>query len=693
MRGGINNMKIVTSANSGEWIKIAVEGVQSIIRSNQYGRKFFTLYGNTFPIKDRLSQLGFKFFKGTWGKAVDTIDDNIKNELEGMGIDVTPLDLVLDVPQEKEPATPLSEVPSEKTAVEKTEVEKELDRMKDGVTMAMKQEGGEKVKGLLGFVDRMIERVAQMTDEASQSDFVKNFLEFAARFHDYSFHNQMLIWVQKPSATYVKGFKQWMELGREVKNWDNGIVIIAPMFKKMKYSPEELAGKTQDQINAMPQQRVFFSGVSVYDVSDTQPIANWEKMKGKKPFEPPKLKTEPNEAMEEITALVNSVTDWAKEKNIDVDFEKMNEDLGGYSAGGKIRVNDSFQGINLFSTMIHECAHEVLHWVEAKDGKKSRPAGQPESRQSKEIDAETTAYIVLKHYGFESKDAPNYLALWKAKGEDIKARRENIRKSVQAIIEGIDSKIKANVVEAGNRLKFKISKSQWKQMGKKAGWNLTKKEMFNAVDSLVPLQKHIVKCEECGDVIPNYFKPDDPIYYESPEQRRDRYRILCNKCRYPKHPEVSDRGGSGHYHSTDDLSGASSSWDNVVRLYEGSVSGKTIKISKSQWKQMGKKAGWLDDAVKSPRMMPGQTPYTEEEVQKLNKMVGDASMGDPGEEKEDDLASKRRIVRVTFDDGDVIQTPINGNKKEIEDYYLKQEPTDTWNEKRTHKPVKVEFLD
>lgn len=478
-------MRIITYANCEDWTKLLkvaqTEGVQSIVRKNQYGREFFTLYGNTFPIKDKLSQLGFKFFKGTWGKPVDSIDDKIKNGLVGLGVDISPLSITPDVnvPQEVAPGQ-AQQVQEVAPQAEKTMVEKELERMKDGVDMAMKESGSERMKGLLSFVDRMIERVAQMTDETAQSDFIKNFLAFAARFHDYSFHNQMLIWVQKPSAQYVKGFKQWIELGREVVNWDNGITIIAPMYKKIEHAPEDFAGKSQDEVNAMNEQRrVYFGAVSVYDVSDTRIIPNWEKTKGKPAFEPPKLKTNPNEDIEEVTVLVNACMDWAKEKNIDVSSEKMGEEMGGYSAGGKIRLNDAYRGVNMFSTMVHESAHEILHWVEKEGakGEKMRPDKQ-ESRQSKEIDAEATAYIVLKHYGFETVDAPKYLALWKAKGEDIKARRDNIRKAVSIIIDGIDSKIKANTaVEAKNKMKIKISKTTWEDAGKKAGWYKTAQDL------------------------------------------------------------------------------------------------------------------------------------------------------------------------------------------------------------------------
>ena len=285
-------MKIFTSSTQFDWFKVAseAEGVQSVIRENQYGKKFFTLYGNTFPIKDKLKDMGFRFFKGTWGIAVEAMNDAIKNQLTGLGVDIS----LLSMQPEPTPAIPVTptdvqpvsgEVPAEtepkkpeKPEEAPSEVTKELQNMKFGVDLAMKEKGSEKIKGLMSFVERMIERVAQMTDEAAKSEFVKSFMQFAAKFHGYSFHNQMLIWVQNPQATYVKGFKQWMELGREVTNWDKGINIIAPMSKKVMVEGEPTSNGAPGEAQQVT--RRFFGTVQVYDIGDTQPIPGWEKMKG-----------------------------------------------------------------------------------------------------------------------------------------------------------------------------------------------------------------------------------------------------------------------------------------------------------------------------------------------------------------------------------------------------------------------------
>jgi hypothetical protein len=143
-----------------------------------------------------------------------------------------------------------------------------------------------------------------------------------------------------------------------------------------------------------------------------------------------------------------------------------------------------------------------------------------------------------------------------------------------------------------------------------------------------------------------------------------------------------------------------------------------IKLSKSQWEQAGRTAGWIKEAgpydttsgysgkdlyhdiqrnnkaiPKSNGMMPGQTPYTDEEKEKLAKLISDAAKGDPGEQgEESDPYKKMRHIKVTFDDGEVLETQINGTRKEVTDYYTKNQFVKA-DEVTMQRGVKVEFLD
>ena len=126
------------------------------------------------------------------------------------------------------------------------------------------------------------------------------------------------------------------------------------------------------------------------------------------------------------------------------------------------------------------------------------------------------------------------------------------------------------------------------------------------------------------------------------------------------------------------------------------ASGKSkIKMSKKEWSDIGKKAGWMKKAQFEENMMPGQTSYTNDERDKLHGMVGDAAtaIDQIGEEEldNDDNVSRRRTVKVHLSDGDIITTGINGTKQEIEDYYKNNEFV-AEDEVTMRSGVQVEFL-
>lgn len=84
----------------------------------------------------------------------------------------------------------------------------------------------------------------------------------------YSFGNQLLIALQNPDATYVAGFRAFLDLGRCVRKGEHGMRIHAPMPPRKKENGDEDG-----------RQPVRFRSVAVFDVSqtdvlpDTEPVA------------------------------------------------------------------------------------------------------------------------------------------------------------------------------------------------------------------------------------------------------------------------------------------------------------------------------------------------------------------------------------------------------------------------------------
>lgn len=78
--------------------------------------------------------------------------------------------------------------------------------------------------------------------QQGKSERLAGYLEFSARFRKYSLHNQFLIYLQCPQATFVAGYRKWQEMGYQVGRGKKGLPIHAPRFGE-KQVPERYGTK------------------------------------------------------------------------------------------------------------------------------------------------------------------------------------------------------------------------------------------------------------------------------------------------------------------------------------------------------------------------------------------------------------------------------------------------------------------
>ena len=67
---------------------------------------------------------------------------------------------------------------------------------------------------------------------AGHSEALARHLAAMAKFRAYSLLNVLLILKQCPNAARVAGYRTWQSFGRQVRQGEKGIVILAPMFRK-----------------------------------------------------------------------------------------------------------------------------------------------------------------------------------------------------------------------------------------------------------------------------------------------------------------------------------------------------------------------------------------------------------------------------------------------------------------------------
>lgn len=267
------------------------------------------------------------------------------------------------------------------------------------------EERKEKMEAIYSQIDAGIEAVLN-------TEKWQEYLKFQSRFYRYSFHNTVLILMQKPDASYVCGFHKWNdEFKRKVKKGASAIKILAPRFIKKEVKPED--GAEAVEVTSL----VGFKAVNVFDVSQTEGEA---------------LPSICHELQGSTDAAVLIIDRLLKVIKIPVTFDYGDKGKGAYfPLDNKIKIKPNLSDNQSAKTMAHEYAHSLLH-----SGKCEKP------RDLKEIEAESVAFIVCNYFGLETNEYSfEYLASWShgRDKEEVKKLGMLIQKTAANIIDQISA--------------------------------------------------------------------------------------------------------------------------------------------------------------------------------------------------------------------------------------------------------------
>ena len=222
------------------------------------------------------------------------------------------------------------------------------------------------------------------------------------RFHRYSLNNVCLIVAQRPTATRVAGFHTWRSLGRFVRRGEKGIAILAPIVRRRREENQE------DESHAV----VGFRTAYVFDIEQTD---------GALLPQPAEVTGDPGEHTAALTRAIVA-------RGISVEYA---DDLGGalgLSCGGRIRVLNDLSAASEFAVLAHEFAHELLH----------RSDDRPESRNTRELEAEAVAFVVGQAVGLEAAEAArDYIQLYRGDATALTASLDRIQRSASSILQSL----------------------------------------------------------------------------------------------------------------------------------------------------------------------------------------------------------------------------------------------------------------
>ena len=159
------------------------------------------------------------------------------------------------------------------------------------------------------------ERLKQAAEQLLTSDGWQRWVRLRSRagLARLSLSNQLLVALARPDASFVAGFKAWLDLGYCVRKGEKAIRILAPVAVKEHDEHGEENGE----------KRIFFRTVPVFDVHMTERLPGREPV----PLTPPAQPIEGDSHAHLIAALI----DLGRELGYTIEIRELPADgLGGW---------------------------------------------------------------------------------------------------------------------------------------------------------------------------------------------------------------------------------------------------------------------------------------------------------------------------------------------------------------------------
>ena len=260
--------------------------------------------------------------------------------------------------------------------------------------------------------------VQQLVDDPTQW---QRWADTQAKFHHYSPGNALLIMSQRPDATKVAGFKTWQSLDRYVMKGEHGLTILVPVTRR---APDESSREGLPAETPAPtpvRTIVTFRPATVFDISQTDG----------KPLDLPHAEEIVGGHLKDVLEVLTH-----RVVPVPVVFRPLDSDRDGFGfwepQKGAITLTSQVDPNMQLKTLLHEWAHSI-----------GVPAGyslQGIHRGTEEVTAETSAYVMAKMVGLDTKDySQAYIAGWgDMNPEKVKAVMADVTHRVRVMSEHME---------------------------------------------------------------------------------------------------------------------------------------------------------------------------------------------------------------------------------------------------------------
>jgi antirestriction protein ArdC len=271
------------------------------------------------------------------------------------------------------------------------------------------------------------EYARQAVEQLRSSEGWQRWLSTRRHFHAYSFGNQLLIAMARPTATRVAGFRAWLKLGYAVQRGERSIKVWAPCPPSRK----QLERWQHDSGDAAQRPRTYFRLVPVFAQDQVAPLPP--------PAEPAPLDLPIHDVTgDELAPIIPKLDALARELGCLVEEEPMSDGCQGYYEidSGRIAIDAGLSANGKVKTRCHELAHALI--------RRERQDSDPElTYAGEELVVESVAFTCVGALGIKADGySVPYLASW-AEEADLA-----VLERTAALIDRLASRIEDAVVEA-----------------------------------------------------------------------------------------------------------------------------------------------------------------------------------------------------------------------------------------------------
>ena len=294
------------------------------------------------------------------------------------------------------------------------------------------------------------------------SEQFKSFLDTMSKFHNYSLNNIHLLKMQNPNVSHVASFNKWKtDFDRTVKKGSKALKIWVPYQVKTSIPVPQKELDFTPAENEMEQKEIIvtrFKLGNVFDVSQTE---------GK---ELPKAINELTGSVKDYEDLYRAAKAVSMDNQVSISFEEIKrESTNGYYSPdeNRIVISKGLKGQEqILKTIFHEMAHSDLH-------RGTNVQYGDDQYRKQELQAESVAYVVANHFGFDTSSYSfGYLAIWakdKNGFEDMVEQLQIVQKEAKSLIDRMDAKLELVKNKTVTKDKFADKLQQAKEKSEQLG--------------------------------------------------------------------------------------------------------------------------------------------------------------------------------------------------------------------------------